>query len=368
MSENLLFSPYSLGGLLLKNRMVMAPMTRSRAINNLPNDLMAEYYAQRADAGLMITEGVSPSANGLGYARIPGIFNQPQVDGWKKVTQSVHDRGGRIFVQLMHSGRIGHALNLPMGGKLLAPSAVQAKGQVWTDSAGMQDIGAPEAMSQPDIEQTRDEFIQAAKNAMEAGFDGVELHGANGYLLEQFLSPFTNIRADQYGGKLENRARFVLDVARGVAKAIGQDKVGIRLSPFGIASDMKPYDDIQEMYSYLAQELGRLGILYLHVVDHSSMGAPVVPASIKEKIRKTFPRTLILAGGYNKHIADLDLREGKADLIAFGKPFINNPDLVSRLERNWPLSETLDKATLYSASDAGYTDYPFFQESTVLTQ
>ncbi|HTQ28237.1 MAG TPA: alkene reductase [Puia sp.] len=361
MSSNKLFSAYRLGAIDLKNRIVMAPMTRSRAIGNIPNDLMATYYAQRAAAGLIITEGVSPSPNGLGYARIPGIFSKEQIEGWKKVTRAVHEAGGRIFMQMMHTGRISHPLNLPAGGRVLAPSEIGFTGQLWTDSAGMQAVPVPQAMSTEDLEQVKNEFVQGAKNAIAAGFDGVELHGANGYLLEQFLSPFGNQRTDAYGGSVQNRARFVLELVEAVAKAIGTDKTGIRLSPYGAANDMKAYPEIDETYRYLATELGRLGILYIHLVDHSSMGAPVVPASIKRTIAEAFGRTIILAGGYTKKTAEADLQHNAADLIGFGKPFINNPDLVYRLQHNKPLSHYLDKTSFYSPGEKGFTDYPVYE-------
>ena len=234
---SLLYSKAILGKLALQNHIVMAPLTRSRATGNIPNDLMAEYYAQRAGVGLIITEGTSPSPNGLGYARIPGIFSNEQVAGWKKVTDAVHAKGAKIFVQLMHTGRIGHELNLPKGARVMAPSAVKAAGQMFTDAEGLKDHPVPEAMTEADIMATTAEFVNAAINAVKAGFDGVELHAANGYLLEQFLRKNSNIRTDQYGGSIENRARFVLEVAEAVIAAIGKDKVGIRLSPFGAASD-----------------------------------------------------------------------------------------------------------------------------------
>jgi N-ethylmaleimide reductase len=360
-SNKKLFSPFEMGDYTLKNRIVMAPMTRSRAQDNLPNDLMASYYAQRASAGLIITEGVSPSPNGLGYARIPGLFNQAQANGWSKTTQSVHQAGSVIFVQLMHAGRIAHQLNLPAEAVVLGPSAVKAEGQMWTDQAGMQDLPVPQEMTTRDISQTKEEFVKAAKLAVSAGFDGVELHGANGYLLEQFLSPHSNTRSDEYGGGFQNRARFVLEVVQAVAGAIGKEKTGIRISPFGVASDMKPYKEIPEMYEYLARELGRARIAYIHLVDHSSMGAPEVPASFKQRIRDIFPNALILAGGYSSEKAESDLNQNKADLIAFGKPFINNPDLPLRFENGWRLSEELDRTTLYSVGEKGYTDYPAFQ-------
>ena len=226
MELSKLFSKYGLGANELQNRIVMAPMTRSRAIGNITNDLMATYYSQRAGAGLIVTEGTSPSPNGLGYCRIPGLYNDSHVEGWRKVTDAVHLQGGKIFVQLMHTGRIGSVINLPAGAIVLAPSAVKASGQVWTDTDGMQDHPVPKAMTPDEIKQTIGEFEHSAKLAIEAGFDGVELHGANGYLLEQFLSPHSNQRTDEYGGSVENRCRFVLELVDVVSTAIGSGKQG----------------------------------------------------------------------------------------------------------------------------------------------
>ncbi len=353
-----LLSPYKLGSIDLKNRIVMAPMTRSRAINNIPNELMTEYYGQRTDAGLIITEGTSPSPNGLGYSRIPGIFSRAQVEGWKKITNAVHSKGGKIFIQLMHTGRIGHPANMQKYAIILAPSAVKPAGQIWTDALGLQDFPIPKEMSIEEIIYTSQEYASAATNAIEAEFDGIELHGANGYLLEQFLSPGSNIRNDNYGGSIENRCRFLLEVVSGAVEAVGKERVGIRLSPYGVASDMLPYPEIDSTYKYLAEQLNRTGILYIHLVDHSSMGAPEVPVEIKKAIRERFHGTIILSGGYTKERAENELEGGLADLIAFGKPLINNPDLVERFVNDWPLSKELDMKTFYSPGEKGYTDYP----------
>ena len=349
-----------LAGIELKNRVVMAPMTRCRAIGNIPNDLIAKYYEQRASAGLIITEGVSPSPNGLGYARIPGIFSEAQIAGWKKTTEAVHRKGGKIFIQFMHSGRMGHQINLPQGAEIIAPSAIAAPGQMYTDSEGMQDMPVPRAMTLEDILQTKNEFINSAINAITAGFDGVELHGANGYLLEQFISPHSNQRTDDYGGSIENRCRFVLEVAEAVGKAIGMEKTAIRLSPYGGAGGMLPYPEIDETYTYLASQLDALGILYIHLVDHSSMGAPEVPLAIKQTIRENLHNTLILAGGYSKETAERDLQSGLADLIAFGRPFISNPDLVGRMMDDRTVNTAWDFNTFYSPGEQGYTDYPTY--------
>jgi N-ethylmaleimide reductase len=356
-----LFSPYTLGNIELKNRVVMAPMTRCRALDNTPNDLIAKYYEQRASAGLIITEGTSPPANGLGYARIPGIFSEAQVAGWKKTTDAVHSKGGKIFVQFMHTGRMTHVDNLPAGAEVLAPSAIVASGQMYTDTKGMQDHSVPRAMTTEDLVNTKKEFMKSAINAVTAGFDGVELHGANGYLLEQFLSPSSNQRTDEYGGSIENRCRFVLEVVESVGKAIGMDKVAIRLSPYGVNGGMVPYPEINDTYAYLATQLDKLGVLYIHLVDHSAMGAPEVPLAIKQTIREKLHHTLILAGGYSKETAERDLQNGLADLIAFGKPFINNPDLVERMLNDWPIDTNWDFNTFYTPDEKGYTDFPAYQ-------
>jgi N-ethylmaleimide reductase len=354
---SLLFSKTTLGSLTLQNRLVMAPMTRNRATGNIPNELMAQYYAQRATAGLIITEGTSPSPNGLGYPRIPGIFSAAQVAGWKRVTDAVHAQGAKMFIQFMHCGRIGHALNLPAGARILAPSAVAAAGEMYTDAEGMKPHPVPQAMTEADIKATIEEFAQSAKNAMAAGFDGVELHGANGYLLEQFIRPNSNQRTDRYGGSIENRARFVLEVADAVIREIGKDKLGIRLSPFGVFNDMPLYDAMEADYTYLAQQLNARGLVYIHLVDHSSMGAPPVPASMKATFRNVFTGKLILSGGYDAARAESDLDAGKCDLIAVGKLFLANPDLVARWKTGAAVNVP-DMNTFYTPGAKGYTDYP----------
>ncbi len=360
MRKYKLFDPTKVGSMELRNRIVMAPMTRCRAIDNIPNELMASYYQQRATAGLIITEGTSPSPNGLGYARIPGIFSEAQIMGWKKITSAVHKSDGKIIIQLMHTGRISHRLNMPSGNETIAPSAIKAAGQMWTDTEQLQDYPVPKEMTDEDIESTQKEYIAAATNAIEAGFDGVELHGANGYLLEQFLSPHSNVRTDQYGGDIENRCRFVLEVVKAVAEGIGNDKTGIRLSPYGVASDMPHYPEIDATYDYLSKELNHLDIAYIHLVDHSAMGGPSVPIEIKKLLRKNFNNTLILCGGYAKETGEDDIDSGLCDLIGFGRPFINNPDLAERLERNQELSQHLKTELFYTADEKGYTDYPNF--------
>jgi len=356
-----LFTKTALGSMEIQNRLVMSPMTRNRATDNIPNALMAEYYAQRATAGLIITEGTSPSPNGLGYPRIPGIFSTAQVDGWKVITDAVHARGAKMFLQTMHCGRIAHPLNLPAGARMLAPSAVAAAGEMYTDAEGMKPHPAPQEMTEADIKSAIAEFAQAAKNAVASGFDGIELHSANGYLLEQFIRPNTNRRSDAYGGPIEKRARFVLEAVEATIAAIGKDKVGIRLSPFGVFNDMPLYDAMEADYTYLAQHLNALGLLYIHLVDHSPMGAPTVPDAMKATFRKLFKRTLILSGGYDDTRAESDLATGKCDLIAVGRPFLANPDLVDRW-RTGAVMNAPDMNTFYTPGPKGYTDYPVMKK------
>jgi N-ethylmaleimide reductase len=353
----MLYSQTLFGAMTLQNHLVMAPMTRNRALDNIPNPLMAEYYAQRGTAGLIVTEGTSPSPNGLGYPRIPGIFSPEQIEGWKAITESVQAKGAKIFVQLMHCGRVAHPLNLPAGAHVLAPSAVAAAGEMYTDAEGMKPHPVPQAMTEEDIDAAIAEYAQAAKNAVTAGFDGIELHSANGYLLEQFIRPNSNRRVDGYGGPMENRARFVLEVVAAVIDAVGKDMVGIRLSPFGVFNDMPLYDKMEEDYTYLAQQLNALGPAYIHLVDHSSMGAPLVPDTIKATFRRLFERTLILSGGYDAERAERDLVSGKCDLIAVGRPFLANPDLVARW-RTGAAVNAPDMATFYTPGPKGYIDYP----------
>jgi len=357
MSHVTLFSPATLGHRPLRNRLVMSPMTRSRATPaNVPTPLMAEYYAQRASAGLIVTEGTSPSPNGVGYPRIPGLWSKEQVAGWKVVTDAVHAAGGTIFVQLMHTGRVGHPANLPAGAEVLAPSAVAASGEMYTDAKGPQPHPVPRAMTEAEVRAAIEEHVAAARNALAAGFDGVELHGANGYLLEQFLSPDTNRRADGWGGSLPNRLRFPVEVVRAVTGAIGGERVGLRLSPYGVNAGMVAYPGIEETYRALVAELPATGLQYLHLVDHSAMGAPAVPEALKRELKAAWPRTFVLAGGFDRARADAALREGRADLIAFGRPFLANPDLPARLERGLPLNAP-DFATFYTPGAKGYTDY-----------
>jgi N-ethylmaleimide reductase len=347
-----LFQSYSLGSHTLKNRAVMAPMTRCRALGNIPNALMAEYYGQRSGAGMIITEGVAPSKNGLGYARIPGLFSDEQVEGWKATTNAVHDGGSLIFAQLMHTGRVSHPDNMPPGSKMVSSSAVQAKGDMWTDTGGMQPHPEPHAMSLEEIESTQVEFEEAAANAIRAGFDGVELHGANGYLLEQFINPTVNERTDDYGGSPEKRARFVIEVMQRVAKRIGAGNVGLRLSPYGFFNDMGSYEGVQEQYVLIAKAAKDLGLAYLHTIR----GKHVEPQTLAA-IKDAFGGPFMLNGGYDSTQAQAAIDAKEADLISFGSSFLANPDLVERMRSGAALNSP-QPDLFYSAEAKGYTDYP----------
>lgn len=348
-----LLEPYSLGRLELHNRIVMAPMTRSRAIGNVPNDLMATYYGQRSTAGLVITEGVAPSPNGVGYTRIPGAYSAAQTEEWKKISAAAHKGGAKVFMQFMHTGRIGHPLNLPKGAELVAPSALAAAGQIRTDQQQMQNHPTPRALGTSEVAGVIGDYVNASKNAIAAGFDGIELHGANGYLIEQFLNPGTNKRTDAYGGSLEKRNRFAIETAVAVGKAIGADRTGIRLSPFSTFNDMVgDYPEIPEQYEELVTELGKHGICYIHIVNYERVGEPLLKA-----MKEAFGGHVIICGGLDKAKAEAAFAAGYADLAAFAKSFLANPDLPHRLKNRLSLNP-FDANTFYSADAKGYTDYP----------
>jgi N-ethylmaleimide reductase len=351
-----LFTPITLGKLQLKNRIVMAPLTRCRATGNVPNQLMAKYYGLRADAGLLIAEGTSPSANGLGYARQPGLFTDEQVNGWQKVTGSVHQAGGKIFVQLMHTGRVSHPANMQPGTKIIAPSALAAPGEMWTDSNGLQPYPVPTEMSEADIALAIAEYAAGAKRAIEAGFDGIELHAANGYLIDQFLNTATNKRTDRWGGSIENHIRFAVEVAKAAASAIGAEHIGMRISPYGVFNGTAADTEMDAMYESLVARLNEIGLVYIHIVDHSAMGAPEVSPTLKAAIRVAFKGRYILSGGYDLARANADLDAGRGDLVAFGRPFISNPDLVEKLRAGSELTPP-DFDTFYTPGEKGYTDY-----------
>ena len=353
-----IFEPTSMGPHKLQNRLVMNPMTRCRAdADAVPTAIMAEYYGQRATAGLIVTEGVAPSPNGRGYARTPGLWNDAQVQAWKPVTAAVHGKGGVIFAQIMHTGRVSHPGYMPAGAKVVAPSAVALAGQMYTDGAGMQDYPVPQEMTEADIAQAKAEFVTAAQNAIAAGFDGVELHAANGYLLEQFLSPDTNQRSDGWGGSVAKRSRFVIEVAEAVVAAIGRDKVGIRISPYGTASGMAAYPEVEPTYLALVAALAKAGLVYVHLVDHAAMGNPAIPAEFRTALKAAWPRTFIVGGSFDGASAQAAVASGAADLTGFGRAFLANPDLVARLQRGLELNAP-NFDTFYTPGAAGYTDYP----------
>jgi N-ethylmaleimide reductase len=357
-----LLTPFIKGNFELKNHLVMAPMTRSRAINNLPNQLMTTYYSQRTGAGLIVTEGTAPAPEALGYPRIPGIFSPQQVAAWKSITDKVHLGESKIFIQLMHTGRIGHTDNLPKGIMLVGPSDIKAVGQIFTDTKGLQDFSAPALLSKDGIKNVINGFVLAAQNAIEAGFDGVEIHGANGYLLEQFLNPNVNNRNDEFGGNIENRSRFTVEVIKAVADAIGREKVGIRFSPFSKLGDLAQYDEEEthNTYAWLAQKLNDLQIVYIHV----AVNAPI-PEKTFLAIRENFSGTIILSNGLTPETGEAALHGGFADLVAFGRSFLSNPDFVERIKTGAGLNP-VDFNTLYTSGEQGYTDYPVMNSSTKL--
>ncbi len=339
----------------------MAPMTRSRAIDNVPNELMKEYYAQRTGAGLIITEGTAPSSEALGYPRIPGIFSQRQIDAWKQITDAVHSGGSKIFLQLMHTGRIGHQDNLPEGQVIVGASDIKAEGQIYTDTKGMQDHSQPVELTTKGIYALVEGHVQAAKNAIEAGFDGIELHGANGYLLEQFLNPDVNKRPDEFGGSVQGRSKLIVELARSISEAIGKEKVGIRFSPFSTLGDLKPYaqEEVLKTYQYLAQELNTIGIVYIHIGVSAQ-----IPNETLQVIRSEFQGTIILCNGLSPDTAETELHKDFADLVAFGRSFLANPDLAERISSGAPLNQP-DYTTLYTPGAGGYTDYPFITQQAM---
>lgn len=326
-----LFSPFEKGSLKLKNHLVTSPITRSRAIGNLPNALMATYYAQCSGAGLIVTEGTSPSPEGLGYPRIPGIYCNAQVEGWKKVTEAVHQKGSKIFLQLMHTGRIAHLANLPAGFQPVGPSDIKAAGEIFTDTMGMQEHSVPNALTSDGINKVIADFVKASKNAILAGFDGVELHGANGYLLEQFLNPNVNNRTDQYGGNLKNRSQLIVEISQAVAAAIGPDRLGIRFSPFSRLCDQCPYntEEVHDTYLYLSAKLEQLGIAYIHISSN-----PDLPEKTYQAIRSIFNNAIILGNGLTPETAEKKLQDNQTDLVSFGKGFLSNADFVRRILKN----------------------------------
>jgi N-ethylmaleimide reductase len=345
-----LFSPVRVGPYTLPNRIVMAPMTRSRAgAGNVPGDLAVTYYVQRSSAGLIVTEATQVCPQGQGYINTPGIHSDDQVAGWRRVTDAVHAKGGRIFLQLWHVGRISHPLFQPDGGAPVAPSAIAAEGITYTPE-GPKPFGTPRALELEEIPDVVRQYAEGARRALEAGFDGVEIHGANGYLIDQFLRDGSNRRTDAYGGPVENRARFLLEVTAAVAGVWGPDRVGVRLSPTGAFNSMSDSDP-ETTFTYAARELDRFGLAYLHVVE------PLGTTSVAPLLRKVFRGPFILNGGYGRETADAALARGEADLISFGSLYLANPDLPERFAEGSSLNAP-DPATFYGGDHRGYTDYP----------
>ena len=356
MTEKTLFEPYALGHLTLANRIVMAPLTRNRAGKGLvPSEFAAEYYSQRASAGLLISEATQISQQGQGYQDTPGIYSPAQIDGWRAVTDAVHAKGGRIFAQLWHVGRISHVDLQPDGGAPVAPSALRAESKTFVNNSFV-DVSEPRALKLEELPGIINDFRQAAANAIKAGFDGVEIHGANGYLLDQFAKDGANLRDDAYGGSIVNRARFLLEVASAVASEIGPQRTGIRISPVSPVNGITSSDP-QPQFDYIVDQLSALDLVYLHVVEGATGGPRDVAPFDYAGLRRRFKNTYIANNGYGLALAKQQLAENKADLFAFGRPFIANPDLVERLKTGAPLAE-LDPNTLYGGGAAGYIDYP----------
>ena len=347
-----LHSPVQVGPYTLRNRMVMAPMTRSRAVaGNVPSDLAVTYYAQRASAGLIVTEGTQVSPQGVGYMGTPGIHEEAQIAGWRRVTDAVHEKGGRIFAQLWHVGRISHPLLQPGGAQPVAPSAIAAEGQTYT-LEGPKPFGTPRALELDEIPGVVEQFAHGARSALASGFDGVEIHGANGYLVDQFLRDGSNQRTDAYGGPVENRARFLLEVTEAVTGVWGADRVGVRLSPTGTFNTMSDSDPAAT-FGYAARALDRFGLAYLHVVEPVGSPAPLVAPGLRAAFRGPF----ILNGGYNLDSGNAALAAGEADLISFGVLFLSNPDLPERFAEGSALNPA-DQGTFYQGGEKGYIDYP----------
>ena len=356
MATSKLFEPYQLGPITLSNRTVMAPLTRNRAVAGLvPNPLAVDYYGQRASAGLLITEASQVSQQGQGYQDTPGIYSKEQIAGWRKVTDRVHEHGGRIFIQLWHVGRISHTSLQPNSGAPVAPSAVRAKGKTFVGGT-FADVSEPRALELSEIPGIIEAFKRGAANALQAGFDGVEIHGANGYLLDQFAKDGANKRTDDYGGSIDNRARLMLEVARAVVAEAGADRTGIRISPVTPANDVSDSNP-QLLFDHIVDRLNAEKLVYIHVIEGATGGPRDIAPFDYGSLRKRFSGTYIANNGYDLELANKVLAANEADLIAFGKPFISNPDLVERLKSGAPLN-TPDKATFYGGGAKGYTDYP----------
>ncbi|SEH08747.1 alkene reductase [Candidatus Venteria ishoeyi] len=375
MNVSSLFKPVKLGPYTLNNRIVLPPLTRCRSSQpgNIPTDLMAEYYAQRVNAGLLITEATQIEPRGQGYAWTPGIYSSEQVEGWKKVTKAVHDEGGTIFLQLWHVGRVSHTSFQPNGEPPVAPSATRADAvKVFIETAPgegeLAEPSEPRALTTEEVKEIVQLYAQAAKNAIEAGFDGVEIHSANGYLVNQFLSDKTNFRTDEYGGSLENRLRFLKEVTEAVVQVVGKDKVGVRFAPlFETTDEDRIYlglveENPHQTYIKAVALLERIGIAYLSIAEADWDNAPDLPELFCQEVRKSFSGLIMYAGKYTAEKSCRMLEAGLGDIFGFGRPFIANADLPERIKNNWPLNP-LDPNTMFGGTEVGYTDYPLYSPS-----
>lgn len=373
MTHKSLFTTTQLGPYPLRNRIVLPPLTRSRSSQpgNIPNDLMATYYRQRAGAGFMVTEGTQIEPRGQGYAWTPGIYSPEQIQGWKKVTTAVHAEGGVIFAQLWHVGRVSHTSLQPSGGDPVGPSTLPARNvkvfiETAPDTGALADPSTPRALANAEVKELVQLYGQAARNALEAGFDGVELHCANGYLVNQFISAHSNFRTDEYGGCLANRLRFLAEVTQAVADVVGADRLGVRFAPlFASTDEERVYlgmveENPHETYIEAIKVLEKIGIAYVSLAEADWDDAPELPDSFRRAVRDTFSGRLLYAGKYTADRAAEAINAGWADLIAFGRPFIANPDLPERIANDWPLNP-LDAASVYGGTDQGYIDYPAYQ-------
>jgi len=361
MSTSKLLEPFKLGPITLPNRFAMAPLTRNRALEGLvPNPLAVEYYGQRASAGLLITEATQVSQQGQGYQDTPGIYSKEQIAGWRKVTERVHAQGGHIFLQLWHVGRISHTSLQPNGGAPVAPSAIVAKTKTFVGGT-FADVSEPRALELSEIPGIIDSFKKGAANAIAAGFDGVEVHGANGYLLDQFAKDGTNKRTDAYGGSIENRAKLMLEVTKAVTAEVGAERTGIRISPVTPANDISDSRP-QPLFDYIVDHLNALKLVYIHVIEGATGGPRDIAPFDYHSLRNRFKGAYIANNGYDFELANKVLSANEADLIAFGKLFISNPDLVERFKRRASLND-FDKATFYGGGAKGYTDYPALQSA-----
>ena len=354
-----LFSPVKLGSMQLSNRIVMAPLTRNRAgEHGVPQPLNVTYYEQRASAGLIVTEATPISAMAHGYPALPGIYTDAQVAGWKKITDAVHAKGGKIVIQLWHVGRISHPTLLPDGALPVAPSAIKPAGKAFTYQ-GLVDYVEPRALDANELSSIVADYVHATKSALAAGFDGVEIHAANGYLLDQFLRDGTNQRTDQYGGSFENRARFLLEVTKAVVDVAGSDKVGLRISPVNPFNDMKDSNP-QALFNFVTESLNQFNLAYLHVVEGGIHGGGIADPFDFDALRKLFKGPYMANLAYDKARGNAVVASGHADVVAYGVPFIANPDLVERFRTDAPLNEA-DSSTFYGGTEKGYTDYPFIE-------